>query len=96
MPVDHTEKGFEQAIEDHLLHHGYRKGAPANFDASLAMDSKTLIEFLSTTQKNDWGRLSAIYGTETDRRSLRPSPATWSSGGCSIAFGMASPTGASS
>jgi hypothetical protein len=28
MPADHSEKGFEQAIEDHLLHHGYRKGDP--------------------------------------------------------------------
>ena len=57
MPVDHTEKGFEQAIEDHLLHHGYRKGDPANFDASLALDPKTLIEFLSITQKDEWRRL---------------------------------------
>ena len=51
MPVDHTEKGFEQAIEDHLLHHGYRNGDPANFDASLALDTKTLVEFLGVTQK---------------------------------------------
>ena len=36
MPVDHTEKGFEQAIEDHLIQHGYRKGDPAEFDAPLA------------------------------------------------------------
>ncbi len=58
MPVDHTEKGFVQAIEDHLLHHGYRKGAPANFDASLALEPKMLIEFLSITQKDEWKKLS--------------------------------------
>ena len=58
MPVDYTEKGFEQAIEDHLLHHGYRNGDPANFDASLALDTKTLVEFLGVTQKDEWGRLS--------------------------------------
>jgi len=58
MPVDHTEKGFEQAIEDHLLHHGYRNGDPANFDASLALDTKTLVEFLGVTQKDEWGRLN--------------------------------------
>jgi len=58
MPVDHTEKGFEQAIEDHLLHHGYRNGDPANFDASLALDTKTLVEFFGVTQKDEWGRLS--------------------------------------
>jgi hypothetical protein len=27
MPVDHTEKGFEQAIERGLLTGGYRKGS---------------------------------------------------------------------
>ncbi|MGC1719066.1 MAG: hypothetical protein WA746_08770 [Isosphaeraceae bacterium] len=58
MPVDYTEKGFEQAIEDHLLHHGHRNGDPANFDASPALDTKTLIKFLSVTQKDEWGRLN--------------------------------------
>jgi len=58
MPVDHTEKGFEQAIEDHLFHHGYRKGDPLNFDASLALDPKTFVEFLGVTQKDEWGRLN--------------------------------------
>ena len=68
MPVDHTEKGFEQAIEDHLLRHSYRKGDPADFDPTLALDPKTLIEFLSTTQKDEWGRLGAIYGAEVGKR----------------------------
>ena len=58
IPVDHTEKGFEQAIEDYLLHHGYRIGDPANFDASRALDTKTLVEFLGVTQKDEWGRLN--------------------------------------
>ena len=63
--MDHTEKGFEQASEDHLLHHGYRNGDPANFDASRALDTKTLVKFLRITQKNEWGRLnnSTIPGT---------------------------------
>jgi len=39
MPVDHTEKDFEQAIEGHLLHHCYCNGDPANFDDSLALDT---------------------------------------------------------
>jgi hypothetical protein len=29
MPTDHTEKGFEQAIESHVLNHGYVKGDSA-------------------------------------------------------------------
>ena len=68
MPVNHTEKGFEQAIEDHLLHHGYRQGDPVDFDPSLAIDPDTLVEFLSTTQKDEWKRLTAIYGAETGKK----------------------------
>jgi type I restriction enzyme R subunit len=68
MPVDHTEKGFEHAIEDHLLHHGYRKGDPANLDASLALDSTILVEFLSATQKDEWKKLTALYGAEAGKK----------------------------
>lgn len=46
MPVDHSEKGFEPAIEHCLLMSGYRKGNPANFDAAFAIDRATIIEFL--------------------------------------------------
>ena len=68
MPIDHTEKGFEQATEDHLLYHGYRNGDPAKFDASLALDPELLVEFLSTTQKDEWKRFSALYGSETGKK----------------------------
>ena len=47
MPVDHPEKGFEQAIEDHLLHHGYRKGAPDDFHASVGV-VWTPVSFMSS------------------------------------------------
>jgi len=36
IPVDHTERGFEQAIEHHLLTHGYKQGDPSGFYAGLA------------------------------------------------------------
>jgi type I restriction enzyme R subunit len=68
MPVDHTEKGFEQAIEDHLLHHGYRRGDAARFDATLAIDTETLTEFLSTTQEAEWKRLGSLYGAEVGKK----------------------------
>jgi hypothetical protein len=29
-----------------------------NLDASLALDTKTLVEFLGVTQKDEWGRLN--------------------------------------
>src|SRR4051812_23211948 len=64
MPTDHTEKGFEHAIESHLLAHGHVKGDPAAFCPALALDPATLLAFHQDTQKKEWGRLSAIYGAE--------------------------------
>ena len=51
MPVDDTEKGFEQAIGDHLLQHGYRRGSAAGFDAALGLAPDPLATFLATTHE---------------------------------------------
>src|SRR4051812_38872197 len=64
MPTDHTEKGFEQAIQSHLVGHGYVKGDPAGCSPALALDPATLVSFLKETQPKEWGRLAAIYGAE--------------------------------
>ncbi len=68
MPTDHSEKGFEQAIEAHLLFHGYEKGNPAAFDATLALDPSTLVRFLRATQPKSWDRLAAIHGKEAEAK----------------------------
>src|SRR5579884_358069 len=68
MPTDHTEKGFEQAIESHLLSHGYARGDASRFDPRLALDPHTLVGFLKDTQPKEWAKLSAIYGTEADAK----------------------------
>ena len=68
MPVDHTEKGFERAIEDHLLAHGYEKGDPAAFHAGLALDPTTLVRFLKESQPKEWAKLSSLYGSEVEER----------------------------
>jgi type I restriction enzyme R subunit len=68
MPTDHTERGFEQAIEAHLLSHGYAKGDASQFDPRLALDPGTLVGFLKATQAKEWARLSAIYGAEADAK----------------------------
>lgn len=64
MPTDHTEKGFEQVIESHLLAHRYTRGDPAGFSPSLALDAATLVAFLKDTQPKAWGRLAAVYGAD--------------------------------
>jgi len=68
MPVDHTEKGFEQAIEHHLLCNGYRKGDPANFNPALAIDRPALVEFLKDSQSEEWSRLEGFYGKDVEAK----------------------------
>lgn len=64
MPTDHTEKGFEQAVEAHLLSRGYAQGDPRHFDPKLGFDPVTLAGFLADTQKAEWGKLAAYYGAD--------------------------------
>jgi type I restriction enzyme, R subunit len=71
MPVDHTEKGFEKAVENHLLGHGYSKGDPARFDRQLALDPKTLVGFLRDTQPKEWAKLAGFYGGEVEAKVVR-------------------------
>lgn len=65
MAVDHTEKGFENAIEESLLTEGgYISGNADNFDRELALDAVTLVSFLQDTQPKEWKKLEAVYGSE--------------------------------
>jgi hypothetical protein len=51
MPVDRTEKGIEQAIQNQLLMHGYcSKGDVAHNQASLGLDAQALVVFLKASQ----------------------------------------------
>jgi len=69
MPTDLTEKGFEQAVEHHLLGHGYTKGNPSDFDPKLALDPKTLVRFLRDTQPKEWEKLGGSTAPRSRRRS---------------------------
>jgi type I restriction enzyme R subunit len=61
MPVDHTEKAFEDAIEAHLVSvGGYTKGDPALFDTDRCIDSTVLLPFIRETQPDEWNYLSGI------------------------------------
>jgi len=68
MPVDHTEKGFERAIEHLLLAHGYEAGDPAAFHAGLALDPATLVRFLKKSQPKEWAKLTSLYRAEVEER----------------------------
>ncbi len=58
-----TELDFEAAIEAWLVEQsGYEKADNSQFDAALAMDTKTLLAFIKQTQPDTWDKLSASYG----------------------------------
>jgi type I restriction enzyme R subunit len=66
MPIDHRERAFESAIEDHLLTcGGYTKADPAQFDRERALDPTTFLAFVRETQPEKRRALEALHGTET-------------------------------
>ncbi|MBR2886169.1 MAG: type I restriction endonuclease subunit R [Clostridia bacterium] len=64
---DFTEKRFEQDIEYYLCNHGgYIKGDPKAFDRKLALDVKTFVSFIKSTQPNAWEKYEKIYGADSE------------------------------
>lgn len=56
------ERAFEDAIEAHLLGHGWVQGAVSNYRRDLGLDTAVLFEFLGATQARQWDRLVALHG----------------------------------
>ena len=46
----HTELRFEEAIEAHLLAHGWISGAASNYRPVLGLDTAELFTFIGATQ----------------------------------------------
>ena len=66
MPIDHTEKAFESAIEDRLLTRGgYIKGDKDNFDRVRCLDPTILIPFIQETQPQVWSQLEKLHRANT-------------------------------
>lgn len=64
----HTERAFEDAIEFHLLAHGWLKGLPTNFDPELGLDPVELMAFVEATQAEAWAKASSVLGGEAKAR----------------------------
>ena len=62
------EIAFEEAIETYLLNQGgYIKGKPDQFDPKMALDHKTLIEFIKKTQATRWQSLYHLQRANTKK-----------------------------
>ncbi len=64
--AQHIERAFENAIEEHLLGHGWLKGSPDRFDREQALDKEQALTFIQETQPEVWSGLKKDHGTETD------------------------------
>ncbi len=53
---------LEDAVEDHLLEHGWLKGDPKDFDPELAIDQTQLFAFIEATQPELWAELKKQHG----------------------------------
>ena len=65
-----TEKKFEEHIEDHLKSVGYSTTYFSEYDRKLCLIKDQVIAFIQTTQPEQWGRLTEIYGVDTENKIL--------------------------
>jgi len=62
MPTTHTEVHFEDAIERHLLEHGWHPGNSATYDRHHALDTSETFAFIGATQPEAWDQLVQRHG----------------------------------
>ena len=63
-----SEQDFEAAIEVWLVDHaGYEKADNSQFDATLALDSQTLLAFIQQTLPETWDKLASSYGGNIEK-----------------------------
>lgn len=71
MTANLLEKDFEAHIANWLCKNGgYAEGDPAKFDRQLALDSGTLLEFVKTSQPDEWRRHERNYPGNAEKAFL--------------------------
>ena len=65
-----TEKRFEEHIEDHLKTVGYSTTHFSEYDRTLCLIRDEVINFIKTTQPENWGRLEEIYEIDVENKVL--------------------------
>ncbi|MDY7525300.1 type I restriction endonuclease [Sphingomonas sp. 10B4] len=63
----HLENVLEQHMCDELVaHQGYRLRSSSDLDRDLALDKALVLEFVTSTQPDEWAKLEAQYSTSAD------------------------------
>ena len=65
-----TEKRFEEHIEDHLKTVGFSTLHFSQYDRNLCLIRDQVIDFIRSTQPEQWGRLQEIYDVDTENKIL--------------------------
>ena len=67
----HTEATFESAIVEHLCTIGWQQGNSSDYNTSLAVDVKTVLQFIQSSQNKEWVKLSQYYKEDTENKFLQ-------------------------
>lgn len=67
----HTESTFESAIIEYLCDNGWQLGYAEDFNAASALDVKTVIQFIQSSQNNEWQKLQQYYKEETQNKFIQ-------------------------
>lgn len=67
MSSKRTERAFEDAIEEHLLEHGWLNGSAANFDRERALEAGHAVAFIRETQPELWAELTRQHGAAVEK-----------------------------
>ncbi|MFH2032922.1 MAG: hypothetical protein ABIJ40_20195 [Bacteroidota bacterium] len=57
----HTERTFESAIIAHLTSNGWFEGNASDFNSEIALDKKAILEFIQSSQPEEWFLLKPYY-----------------------------------
>lgn len=60
----HQEGAFEDAVTTHLTTHGWHAGDKTAFDAATALDKRAVLEFVQTSQPQQWAKFAEFYRTD--------------------------------
>lgn len=62
-----VELDFENDIERYLLDTGYVQRKSSDYDVRTALDQELLLQFIQDTQKENWKKLEADYGSDLNK-----------------------------
>jgi len=71
MTKNYKEQNFEDHIEEHLLNSGYNKKLSGDYDKELCLIPQEAIQFIKSSQPEEFQKLQKQYGTDTEQKLLQ-------------------------